>query len=156
MQAGKKRETKAAQAEADDSAVQREEFLAALKTLEPVPPGEDPNDRIFADEAEEREDQDAVITEIAEGVRSEAAQDEGGKGGAKSSQDGQGDGAVATVESGREVTGGESGGGMCFEELVREVLSQELRRWVEENLEDVTMRVVREELHQMGRRRDRA
>ena len=71
--------------------------------------------------------------------------------GAKTKAKGNGDaGAVATVGAGAVELGLD---GPTFEDLVRDVLAEELRRWVEDNLEAVTERVVREEIQMMGRRR---
>lgn len=137
----------------DDSAVKREEFLAALKTLEPVPPAEEDAPSGGAVPAEGRttgDDEEArasIMAEIAEGVQAEADKGDGGKGKAKGNGEA---GAVATLGAGAVELGLD---GPTFEDLVRDVLAEELRRWVEDNLEAVTERVVREEIQMMGRRR---
>ena len=157
----------------DEAAVKREEFLAVLKTMEPVPPGEEGP---AGDDSDEERNQpsesnqgnrDTVMADIAQGVKAAAAEsgnddtNEPGEGAAKtgSSRGKAGSGSVTRVDLGVVEIGSEAMAaagpldGPTFEDMIRDVLAKELRRWVDENLEEVTARVVREEIRMMGRRR---
>lgn len=154
----------------DDASVKREEFLAALKTLEPLPPGEespagvDSGDTIFSEHGDPGADQEegraGVMAEIARGVQSEAEKGKSRKGaaGARAVEieplpdegGGEAERGTVTALGGGAVEAGSAG--PTFEELVRQVLADELRRWVDQNLEAVTERVVRDEIRMMGRR----
>ena len=136
----------------DDSVVKREEFLAALKTLEPV------NDQMDDDEADDSvEENDAsIIAAIAEGVMSEVETQAHGKPGPRAES-----GKTATVAKldpsrGKVREVAPEGAYLdepTFEDLVREALAAEMSSWLRENLEDITERIVRDEIRIMGRRR---
>jgi len=129
----------------DDSVVKREEFLAALKTLEPV---NDHMDDGEADDSEEENDA-SIIAAIAEGVMNEAGtpRPEGGK-----------TATVAKLDTSRGKSREVAPEGAyldesTFEDLVRDALGAEMRTWLRDNLEDITERIVRDEIRAMGRRR---
>ncbi len=138
----------------DDSVVKREEFLAALRSLEPV---SEP-DGNSAGSAKPGE-QETVIAAIADGVRSQveqAAQDHD-KMDDSEQRPGSAIAPMATAE--RDVAEARSPGaleaGFTFEEMVREAVGRELRTWLNENLQPMTERIVREEIRAMGQRRRR-
>lgn len=136
----------------DDSVVKREEFLAALRTLEPVS-----EDKAANEDSSSEGEEETAIAAIAEGVEAEVA---------KRMEEGESDllangaGAVATLSAreGRLAETVESGlmdDGPTFEDLVRDALGRELRDWLNANLEPLTERIVREEIRTMGRRQRR-
>jgi len=138
----------------DDSAVKREEFLAALRSLRPVPEADaepaEPEDE--GDEAEES----GVMAAIAAGVRAEARR---GNGHDRDAAEQRSRGGALTPfgrgepEDRRLAVSDESREGPTFEALVQKTLAKELRGWLHDNLEEITERVVRDEIRSMGRRR---
>ena len=52
----------------------------------------------------------------------------------------------------RQSSGSVPGGGMTLDVLVREAIEPQLKTWLDENLEKVVERVVREEVRRLARR----
>ena len=138
----------------DDSVVKREEFLAALRSLEPVTEG-DGEEAGAADPDE----QEAVIAAIADGVRARVEKAKQEPDDMDESEQTRGNAIAPVAPEDREVTTarpqGILGAGLSFEDLVREAVGQELRSWLDENLQPLTEKIVREEIRAMGRRRQR-
>ncbi len=134
----------------DDSVVKREEFLAALRSLEPVTE----DDHQIEVEDLDQDEHEAVIAAIAKGVKAEA---EKGQRAVEPDEKTSRSGATAITPvraNDRQVAKvGANDAPDTFEDMVRDVVASELRSWLEENLQPLTEKIVREEIRAMGRRR---